>query len=709
MFKKLLSTMAAVAIMASALTGFTVASAETAKVTCNVTDGSTNTNTAAIVLEFDGAVDKADLEGKVTITKAGTSDECPITVEVNGTKAQLKINAPKVNTGYTLTVPADVTVGDRTLGTAFTRTFSTGTTLYTSSWSEIGTNADRLKNDSWSGTVTEVNNKNGNYLKFTGEKLIDYTLESEATDGILVIEYERYIPTKTTDANGDATETNTTFPRYGIYDKVFLDNTTKESAGFYTIDGNGNLKITKDNWHTYRYEIDLKNKNTKFYLDGTNKALDADPDYTDAKYAKTIKFQAGGGGTYNREMWIRNIKSYRTNELGKWTAGSKHKLTQSDGVTTITVPGTETTASLYTYYALTNPITDGKRVKISLEVNANDKLKDTPTSYGNNTSIRFDKVGGDIGGGTHAIWNPYKKPLYFTGDYEFFNIADSTNGLAANEWHTYECVFEFDKANDKRILKYVSVDGEGTKCSYEKTGASLGTIAFFVTNGTPDENDAVLKVRNINIESGDFEVTATNNELSSTANTIHLTFSSPVNSADMSALKVLKNGVDTGATITSTVAAGGYSADVTIEGLAETGNYELSFASLQDKYGSTSKTDKFDFTYTVSIPNTINITSATASVDTTDATKLNVTAVLLNGTDTAVSGKLIAAAYDTDTKRLLAVNYVDVADTELTSGKSDLEKTVQIDKPDGAYTVKVMLWRSLDSLLPICNCYTFAQ
>ena len=698
--------MAAVDIMATTLTGFTVASAETAKVTCNVTDGSTNTNTAAIVLEFDGAVNKADLEGKVTITKAGTSDECPITVEVNGTKAQLKINAPKVNTKYTLTVPADVTVGDGTLGTAFTRTFSTGTTLYTSSWSEIGTNEGRLKNGSWSGTVTEVNNENGNYLKFTGEKLIDYTLESEATDGILVIEYERYIPTNTTDDNGDATTTETTFPRYGICDKVILDDA--KFTEFYTIGSDGNLKITKDNWHTYRYEIDLTNKTTKFYLDGTATSLTT-PDLTNANYAKTIKFQAGGGGSYNREMWIRNIKSYRTNELGKWTKSSKHKLTQSDGVTTITVPGTVTTQSLYTYYALTNPITDGKRVKISLEVNANDKLKDTPTSYGNNTSIRFDKVSGNFGGDTHAICSPFSKPSIYTKAYNYFNIKDSVSGLAANNWHTYECVFEFDAANDKRILKYVSVDGVETKCSYEKTGASLGAIAFFVTNGKSDTNDAVLKVRNINIESGDFEVTATNNELSSTANTIHLTFSSPVNSADMSALKVLKNGVDTGATITSTVAADGYSADVTIEGLAETGNYELSFASLQDKYGSTSKTDKFDFTYTAPIPNTINITSATASVDTTDATKLNVTAVLLNGTDTAVSGKLIAAAYDTDTKRLRSVNYVDVADTELTSGRSDLEKTVQIDKPDGAYTVKVMLWRSLDSLLPICNCYTFAQ
>ena len=706
MFKKLLSTMAAVAIMASTLTGFTVASAETANVTCNVTEGSTNTNTAAIVLEFDGAVNKVDLENKVTITKAGTSDECPITVEVNGTKAQLKINAPEVNTKYTLTVPAEVTVGDGTLGTAFTRTFSTGTTLYTSSWSEIGTNADRISLlSNWGGTVTEQNNQKGNYLKFSGRENYQYELEAAASDGVLVIEYERYIPTYKTDANGDATTTEAVFGTYSMRTRVFFDNT--KNSEDYTIQHSTTPNIDKDSWHTYRYEIDLTNKTAKLYIDGTAKDFSASPDLTEATYATEVRFSVGGTGS-NEEMWIRNIKSYRTNDLGTWKANSNHKLTQSDGVTTITVPGTVTTGSLYTYYALTNQITDGKRVKKSLEVNANDKLKATRTSYGNNTSIRFDRVGGNFGS-THAICSPFDKPSIRTNDYNYFNIADSANGLAANEWHTYECVFEFDKANDKRILKYVSVDGVETKCSYERTGASLGAIAFFLTNGTSDENDAVLKVRNINIESGDFEVTATNNELSSTANTIHLTFSSPVNSADMSALKVLKNGVDTGATITSTVAAGGYSADVTIEGLAETGNYELSFASLQDKYGSTSKTDKFDFTYTVSIPNTINITSATASVDTTDATKLNVTAVLLNGTDTAVSGKLIAAAYDTDTKRLLAVNYVDVADTELTSGKSDLEKTVQIDKPDGAYTVKVMLWRSLDSLLPICNCYTFAQ
>ena len=195
-----------------------------------------------------------------------------------------------------------------------------------------------------------------------------------------------------------------------------------------------------------------------------------------------------------------DLMAVTADEPGTWQPNGQHKLTQSDGVTTITVPGTVTTKSLYTYYALTNPITDGKRVKISLEVNANDKLKATPTSYGNNTSIRFDNVGGNFGGGTHSICSPFDKPSIRTNDYNYFNIADSANGLAVNEWHTYECVFEFDTARNKRILKYVSVDGVETWCNFEKNGASLAAIAFFLTNGTSDENDAVLKVRNINVE-----------------------------------------------------------------------------------------------------------------------------------------------------------------------------------------------------------------
>ena len=576
MFKKLLSTVAAASIIASALSGFTLVSAEgNVNVTdCNIENGSENTNTSAIVLTFDGNVNSTDLSNAVKITDAaGTS--CQFTVTSKDNKAQIGIVGAAKNTTYTMSVDAGADVGDGTLAEAFTRSFTTGNTIYTSSWSTLGNNSERINDTGkWGGKFTDT----ANGIKLTGEVLIDYPLESAASEGIIEVSYERYIPSYTTDANGASTETETSFPQYGISDKVCLDN--GKTAQFFSI--HDSARITKDAWHTYRYVIDIPNKTYKFYLDGKLKSLDTNPDLTDASYVSKITFQAGGGGSYNREMWVRNVRTVRRNDPGSWAANSY--LTESDGIATITVPnnapvvgGVLQQVIAENYYVLKTPISS--RAKISFEYKANESTKasDKASEYGT-TSIRFYPGSGSSGTATTVCYPfNYPKINYWTSPNVTFNLPNGVTELAADAWHKAEYVFDFDTTNSKRVLKYVTIDGEETLCNFEVGGTALGNVSFFIKKRASGD-DNVLQVKNINVienySSGDITATPSfgSNAEDVVPSDVKLTFSAPIATESVASFALYdENGVAIDTSLYS------FSLDSTYKVLSLTmDNYELS-------------------------------------------------------------------------------------------------------------------------------------
>lgn len=267
MAKKLLSVIAAVSMTVSTAVNLTAVSAQGGiNVTgCSIANGNEDTNTSAIVLTFDGNVNNEDLQNAVQITDAaGESYGFMVTSKNN--KAQFGINGIKKNTNYTLSIAAGADVGDGNLEKAFTRSFATGTTLYTSDWSTIGTNAEKIKiSPDWGGTFSETND----YLKLVNKNGFNYPLEQAQAEGIFELEYERYIPSYMTDNNGNPTETATNNPSYGMYDYLYFDN--GERINFATIEGK--LKITQDAWHSYKYIVDFDKKTCSFYLDGEKKTL----------------------------------------------------------------------------------------------------------------------------------------------------------------------------------------------------------------------------------------------------------------------------------------------------------------------------------------------------------------------------------------------------------------------------------------------------
>ena len=186
---------------------------------------------------------------------------------------------------------------------------------------------------------------------------------------------------------------------------------------------------------------------------------------------------------------------------------------------------------------------------------------------------------------------------------------------------------------------------------------------------------------------------------------MHLEFVSPVSLGNLKSCVKSLNGTTkrSGAIMEYAHSNDGYSAELTIGGINKTGEYTISFASLQDCYGRMPKTQKAGFTYTAAQQEGIvEITNAAAQAS--DST-VTVTAVLSNGKFTAVSGKLIAAAYNKDNK-LVGIGIVDAS---LDKETSDIEKTVNFAKPSEDYSVRVMLWSSLEDMEALCNSYTVTE
>jgi len=123
-------------------------------------------------------------------------------------------------------------------------------------------------------------------------------------------------------------------------------------------------------------------------------------------------------------------------------------------------------------------------------------------------------------------------------------------------------------------------------------------------------------------------------------------------------------------------------------------------------YPTASTTDNFELqikdmsvvTGEVKEPEIFKIVSA--STEETE-TNLNVNVQMSNTTTSSVTGKLIAAAYAGDGS-LLGVGFTDVT---VVSDDTNAQKTVTIKKPDRAYTIKVFVWDSLETLNSLCDSY----
>lgn len=531
MVKKLLSIVAAVSMIASAAMNFTVVSAQTTiSVTdCNVANGSENTNTAAIVLTFDGNVNNEDLKNAVNITDA-SGKSYGFTVTSKDNKAQLGINGVKKNTNYTLSIAPGSDVGDGKTEQAFTRTFATGNTLYTSAWSQIGTNADRISCISdWGGKwYDKEDDTNGKYLQFVGKNALKYSLEQEAAEGVFELEYDRYVPSKMT----DNPETPTENPAYSISDDLFFDNGKKVT--YYSIDWE--QKITLDSWHSYKYVVDFDKKAISLYVDGVMQSVQTDSDLTavmeGATKAEYLKLNFGGAiEVTNREMWIRNVNVKRRNDSGIW--GAERALSEKDGVTAITVKNNNT-GTREIYYVLKQPLSG--MVKVSFEFNANDVLK---TLNKENTGIRF-YAGSDSEGSATTVYSPYKTPVVnkWNDDRAVLNMPNGATELSSNEWHSAEYIFNIDSNN--RTLVYAAIDGTSTICNTVTKGSALGNIAFFIeTENNETVGDNILKVRNINVidnyTPGKISVVSNIDENETIVpNDVKLTFSSPITAAGAS-------------------------------------------------------------------------------------------------------------------------------------------------------------------------------
>ncbi len=123
-------------------------------------------------------------------------------------------------------------------------------------------------------------------------------------------------------------------------------------------------------------------------------------------------------------------------------------------------------------------------------------------------------------------------------------------------------------------------------------------------------------------------------------------------------------------------------------------------------YGTASTTDNFELqikdmsvvTGEVKEPEIFKIVSA--STEETE-TNVNVNVQMSNTTTSSVTGKLIAAAYAGDGS-LLGVGFTDVT---VVSGDTNAQKTVTFKKPGEAYTIKVFVWDSLESMNSLCDSY----
>lgn len=123
-------------------------------------------------------------------------------------------------------------------------------------------------------------------------------------------------------------------------------------------------------------------------------------------------------------------------------------------------------------------------------------------------------------------------------------------------------------------------------------------------------------------------------------------------------------------------------------------------------YSTASTTDNFELqikdmsvvTGEVKEPEIFKIVSA--STEETE-TNLNVNVQMSNTTTSDVAGKLIAAAYAGDGS-LLGAGFTDVT---VVSNDTNAQKTVTFKKPGEAYTIKVFVWDSLESMNSLCDSY----
>lgn len=301
---------------------------------------------------------------------------------------------------------------------------------------------------------------------------------------------------------------------------------------------------------------------------------------------------------------------------------------------------------------------------------------------------------------------PYSNPK-FRYDGVTFNLPQGIEKLAANEWHTIEYAFNIDGTNGT-TMSYAILDDMITFTNYTKTGTKQlqsMDVWFYGTDKTTDNYELQIKDLEIIKSASDFDVAVSNTELTAENNKIHLDFVSPVSLDNLkSGVKILNGTTEISGAITEyALANDGYSAELTIGGINTTGEYTISFASLQDCYGRTPKTQKAGFTYTAAQQEGI-VEITNAAVQASDTT-VTVTAVLSNGKFTAVSGKLIAAAYNKDNK-LVGIG---IADASLDKETSNIEKTVNFVKPSEDYSVRVMLWNSLENMEALCDSYPVTE
>ena len=477
---------------------------------CSVRNGDTNVDTSAIMLTLNGTVEKSELDTLVAIDDAGNTYNTYSAV--NGNKAQVTILGAKKNTNYTLSLPASDTAE------SYSVSFKSGSPVYTYKWSSIGNNLDRMTlATNWGGTYSEDSEK----IKMLGLNVLDYKLETGIyDDGILIIEYDEYLPSLYNN-----TETATTFARYTSYDRIVFDNGAYIQQDLATT----KLKQELDAWHHVVWTYNFNTASASLTIDETSYNVETSGTLANATYAKNIQYRAGGSNS-NMERHIKNITAKRVNGTWKksWSFGTSTLTTDEDGIVTITdenkAKEKDENKNVWTY-SLANAITGGQ-VKVSYDFMANEALTNaTPTP-----EVRFYS-GTDMNTtGAINVSRPYSTPkLLYEGGFTFNKPED----LEANEWHTAEYVFDIDSTNGI-TLKYVTVDGEITLANYAKANMkSLGCIEFW---SYPDDTVGAyeLKIKNLN-----FEPNYTGDDITVTANieneaedvspkSIELYFSSPI-------------------------------------------------------------------------------------------------------------------------------------------------------------------------------------
>lgn len=294
--------------------------------------------------------------------------------------------------------------------------------------------------------------------------------------------------------------------------------------------------------------------------------------------------------------------------------------------------------------------------------------------------------------------------------YNKANMPEGVNGVTPDEWHTVEYAININSTTGS-TLKYMVYDDVITYTSttdgapmLNKNLKGIQNIDFWFYSTSATEGNYELQIKDLSVVKGasSFDITATNNSLTSSNNKIHLEFVNPVNETALNTVKVMSGtSVIDGAVTCYELAANGMSADITIGDLA-TGNYTISFAGITDVYGKTSETQSFDFAYTAAkTEGIVEIKAASVSEATADGvTNVNVSVKLSNGKFSAVSGKLIAAAYDSENK-LVGIGFEDASNLE--AENTDISKTVTFKKPSESYTsVRVMLWNSLEKMEAVC-------